>query len=91
MLSASGAIRVLYDQIAKLKKRNRQLEEQIALMQVQMHGDCSVCKHRSEQEAVFRKAAKRGEFAFTQRCEDCIKNGKSAWEYEGLPEVKSKC
>ena len=65
-----------------------ELEEQIQLMKIQMHGDCGVCKHRSEQEAVFRKAAKKGEFAFTQRCEDCIKNGKSAWEYEGLPEVK---
>ena len=72
------------------KARIEQLEEENMCMKIQMHGDCGVCKHRSEQEAVFRKAAKKGEFAFTQRCEDCIKNGKSAWEYEGLPEVKSK-
>lgn len=57
-----------------------QLEEQITLMQLQMHGDCGVCKHRGGfdvQGAIM-----------SQRCYECmIKETRPNWEYEGLPEV----
>jgi hypothetical protein len=55
-----------------------QLEEKIDLMLIQMHGDCGLCKHKDEMGA---------------RCAECVtsKKDRPNWEYEGLPEVKSKC
>ena len=53
-----------------------QLEERIDLMLIQMRGDCGCCKHKEE----------KGE-----PCVSCSINGdRPNWEYEGLPEVKSK-
>ena len=53
-----------------------QLEERIILMLIQMRGDCGCCKHKEE----------KGE-----PCISCSINGdRPNWEYEGLPEVKSK-
>lgn len=53
-----------------------QLEEQIALMKIQMHGDCGVCKYRTG-------------FNMIQRCYECLqKETRPNWEYEGLPELK---
>lgn len=52
-----------------------QLEERIALMMIQMKGDCGVCKHRGKPD----------------RCNECLaKYGRPLWEYEGLPEVARK-
>lgn len=85
MLSASGAVKILYDQIAALKERNRQLEEQIMLMKEQMYGDCGVCAHRDNAQIT------RYGPEFSGPCADCIqKESRPNWKYEGLPEVKSR-
>ena len=48
-----------------------QLEERIALMLIQMKGDCGVCKHRGKPDS----------------CNECLaKYDHPLWEYEGLPE-----
>lgn len=61
-----------------------QLEEQIQLMKIQMHGDCGVCKHRTGFDV-------EGAI-MSQRCYECLKKEtRPNWEYEGLPEVKRKC
>lgn len=54
-----------------------QLEEQIDLMLIQMHGDCGVCKHRETLGAP---------------CVACVtsKGNRPNWEWEGLPEVKTR-
>ena len=84
-------IRCLATMCKDAMERIGQLEDQIDLMLTQMHGDCGVCKHRHEQAAVFRKAATNGEFAINERCAGCIrKETRPNWEYEGLPEVKSR-
>lgn len=50
-----------------------QLEEQIALMKIQMHGDCGTCLHKD---------------AKGEPCDTCgPDHDRPAWEYEGLPEV----
>lgn len=60
-------------------------EEQIALMKVQMHGDCGVCKHRHH--AQVRQDGPR----FDGPCHACIQQeSRPAWEYEGLPEARSR-
>lgn len=54
-----------------------QLEEEKALMLIQMNGDCGCCKHKEERGAV---------------CAECLEKqqrNESNWEYEGLPEVKT--
>lgn len=53
------------------------LEEQIALMKIQMRGDCGVCRHRDS----------KGE-----PCASCMIGAGSRpnWEYEGLPELAVK-
>lgn len=57
-----------------------QLEEQIDLMKIQMHGDCGVCKHRGGFDV-------EGAI-MSQRCYECLKKEtRPNWEYEGLPEV----
>ena len=62
-----------------------QLEEQIQLMKIQMHGDCGVCKHRSNAQVT--PAGPR----FSGPCYTCMqKESRPNWEYEGLPEVKIK-
>ena len=61
------------------------LEEQISLMKIQMHGDCGVCKHRSGCQINGR------DIAMSKTCYDCMmKETRPNWEYEGLPEVKSR-
>lgn len=61
-----------------------QLEETICLMKIQMHGDCGVCKHRGGFDI-------EGAI-MSQRCFECLKKeSRPNWEYEGLPEVGSKC
>lgn len=56
----------------------REMEEQIMLFKIQMHGDCGVCKHE------------KVEFGH-EPCDSCIDNPKRpSWEYKGLPEVKKK-
>lgn len=47
-----------------------QLEERIALMMIQMKGDCGVCKHRGDN--------------LCNEC--LAKYDRPLWEYEGLPE-----
>lgn len=55
------------------------LEEQAMCMQIQMRGDCGVCKHKDNGE----------------RCAACLSDTYKhhmthpLWEYEGLPEVKN--
>lgn len=62
----------------------RYLEETIIFMKAQMHGDCGVCVHRHEQAETFRKSARRGEFAITDTCAQCIKKEtRPNWEYDG--------
>lgn len=57
-----------------------QLEEQVTLMKIQMHGDCGVCKHRTGFDV-------EGAI-MSQTCYACmIKETRPNWEYEGLPEV----
>lgn len=61
------------------------LEEQICLMKIQMHGDCGVCKHRSGCQINGR------DIAMSKTCYECMmKESRPNWEYEGLPEVKSR-
>lgn len=62
-----------------------ELRTQIALMKVQMHGDCGVCKHRAgnsfDDKGVY----------ISDKCGECMtKETRPHWEYEGLPEVESK-
>lgn len=62
-----------------------QLEEQNQLMKIQMHGDCGVCKHRHNS-----KKRKEGP-SFIGPCWTCVHDeSRPNWEYEGLPEVKSR-
>lgn len=49
------------------------LETAVKLMRVQMRGDCGVCKHSAEKDLCARCVNRKGE--------------RTAWEYEGLPEV----
>ena len=54
------------------------LEDENLCMRVQMHGDCSVCKHE------------KVEFG-DEPCDSCIDNpNRPAWEYAGIPEVKKR-
>lgn len=78
------AWRVKSDALARIE----QLEEQISMMLIQMHGDCGVCKHRyDERKLEDRQLGCR----LSDACYECLrKDGRSQWEYEGLPEVKSK-
>ena len=65
-----------------------QLEEQISLMKLQMKGDCGVCKHRNDERKLDDK-----QFGcrLSPVCYECLKkDGREMWEYEGLPEVKSR-
>lgn len=60
-----------------------QLEEQVMLMKIQMHGDCGVCKHRGGFDL-------KGQ-TMSQRCYECMaKETRPNWEYEGLPELARK-
>lgn len=62
-----------------------QLEEQVCLMKIQMHGDCGVCKHRSGCQINGR------DITMSKTCYECMmKESRPNWEYEGLPEVKSR-
>ena len=62
-----------------------QLEEQIALMKIQMHGDCGCCKHRNDERKLDDKQLG---CRLSPACYECLsKDGRSRWEYEGLPEV----
>ena len=62
-----------------------QLEEQITLMKIQMHGDCGVCKHRSGCQINGR------DITMSKTCYDCMqKESRPNWEYEGLPELTKK-
>lgn len=59
-----------------------QLEEQIQLMKIQMHGDCGVCKHRHNSHK-----CKDGP-SFIGPCQMCVQDERRPnWEYEGLSEV----
>lgn len=52
-----------------------QLEERIALMKIQMEGDCGTCAHKAHDKA----------------CIVCLQDPtKPLWEYEGLPELQKK-
>ena len=63
----------------------KQLEEQVCLMKIQMHGDCGVCKHRSGCQIDGR------DIAMSKTCYDCMmKESRPNWEYEGLPELPKK-
>lgn len=74
----------LVDMCRDAKAYIEQLEEMICLMKVQMHGDCGVCKHRGGFDV-------EGAI-MSQRCYECLrKESRPNWEYEGLPEVGSKC
>lgn len=66
--------RVIRDTLAYIE----QLEETISLMKIQMRGDCGCCKH--------------GKDGDMRRCNECLASREyhPLWEYEGLPEVKSK-
>lgn len=58
-----------------------QLENQIDLMQEQMHGDCGVCSHRHD----FNMDTHG--LDMSQTCYECLqKETRPNWEYEGLPE-----
>lgn len=53
-----------------------ELEERIDLMKIQMQGDCGVCKRREARDEI---------------CAACLRNDRRpAWQYEGLPEVKTR-
>lgn len=70
----------LADMCKDAKAYIEQLEEQIDLMKIQMHGDCGVCKHRGGFDV-------EGAI-MSQRCYECLKKEtRPNWEYEGLPEV----
>lgn len=65
-----------------------QLEEQIALMKIQMQGDCGTCKHRHDRREFDDDQMK---CKMSKACYECLSsNGRSQWEYEGLPEVARK-
>ena len=62
-----------------------QLEEKIQLMLIQMKGDCGTCKHRMDERKV---ADKQLGCRLSPACYECLKkDGRSMWEYEGLPEL----
>ena len=62
-----------------------QLEERIQLMLIQMKGDCGVCKHRQDERKLDDKQMG---CRLSPACYECLrKDGRSMWEYEGLPEV----
>ena len=64
------------------------LEEQISLMKIQMKGDCGCCKHRNDERKIVD-----GQLGcrLSPVCYECLnKDGRPRWEYEGLPEVKSR-
>lgn len=78
-----GGIGCLIDLCADAKAYIEQLEEQITLMKIQMHGDCGVCKHRTGFDI-------EGAI-MSQRCYECLrKETRPNWEYEGLPELARK-
>lgn len=61
------------------------LEEENMCMKIQMQGDCGICKHRHN--ATVRQDGPH----FSDPCHSCIqKETRPNWEYEGLPEVKSR-
>ena len=62
-----------------------QLEERIQLMLIQMKGDCGVCKHRLDERKLDDKQLG---CRLSPACYECLKkDGRSKWEYEGLPEL----
>lgn len=65
--------------------RIQQLEEQVSLMLIQMKGDCGVCKHRLDERKLDDKQLG---CRLSPACYECLKkDGRSMWEYEGLPEI----
>lgn len=73
------------DALHELVEKYKQMEEAIPLMKIQMHGDCGCCKHRSGCRINGR------DITMSKTCYDCMqKETRPNWEYEGLPEVKSK-
>lgn len=73
------------DILSEARALIEQLEEQISLMKIQMHGDCGVCKHRSDCQINGR------DIAMSKTCYDCMmKEIRPNWEYEGLPELPKK-
>ena len=55
-----------------------QLEERIALMLIQMRGDCGCCAYK-------------GRPSYKSPCTECLcSENRPKWEYEGLPDVKEK-
>lgn len=71
--------------LADVRAYVEQLEEENMCMKIQMHGDCGVCKHRH-----YAQVRQDGPH-FSGPCHSCIqKETRPNWEYEGLPEVKSK-
>lgn len=75
----------LVDMCMDAKALIEKLEEENMCMKIQMHGDCGVCKHRHN--AQVRKDGPH----FDGPCHSCIqKESRPNWEYEGLPEVKSR-
>ena len=73
------------DALRELVEKYKQLEERIQLMLIQMKGDCGVCKHRTDERKV-----EDGQLGcrLSPACYECLKkDGRSMWEYEGLPEL----
>ena len=76
------------DALHELVEKYKQMEEAITLMKIQMHGDCGCCKHRNDERKLEDKQLG---CRLSPACYECLrKDGRSQWEYEGLPEVKGK-
>ena len=76
------------DALHELVEKYKQMEEAIPLMKIQMHGDCGCCKHRNDERKLEDKQLG---CRLSPACYECLrKDGRSQWEYEGLPEVKGK-
>ena len=76
-LAALEYIEHLEKKAADAQARIEELEMNIHLMQIQMHGDCGCCKNKKKN--------------MSSVCAYCMsKKGRPCWEYEGLPELPKK-
>lgn len=74
-LAALEYIEQLEKKVADAEAAIEERDTIINLMKIQIAGDCGCCKHKDVPSV----------------CADCMKKtGRPCWEYEGLPEVKSR-
>lgn len=74
---ARAYIELLEKEATAAQARIEELETNINLMHIQMHGDCGCCKNKKKNMPAV--------------CAYCMsKKERPCWEYEGLPELPKK-